>query len=131
MILLSTFSSLFKSAPRANPADYSEKIRAGDAVLVDVREPAEWARGVAKSAALLPLSDLHRGRARWQPFLDRAAGRELLLYCVSGTRSGIAARVLAGEGLRAINAGTLADWADAGWPIVAPPSIIDVRKKGN
>ena len=115
---------LFHPPPHAAPADYMDKIRAGTALLIDVRESDEWKRGVAESAALLPLSDLHRERLRWKPVLEKAGDRELLLYCVSGVRSGIAARVLAGEGFRALNAGCLSDWAGAGWPIVRPSGRI-------
>jgi rhodanese-related sulfurtransferase len=110
--------SLFTPAPHARPADYLEKLRSGAALLVDVRESDEWKRGVAESAALLPLSDLNRERLRWKPVLEKAGDRELLLYCASGVRSGIAARTLIGEGFRALNAGGLSDWAGAGWPVV-------------
>jgi rhodanese-related sulfurtransferase len=44
----------------------------------------------------------------------------MFLYCASGMRSGLAARTLAGEGYRASNAGTLAEWRAAAWPIVRP-----------
>src|SRR6266542_930539 len=109
MTLLQMFKSLFKRIPATTPADAAPRIRSGEAVLIDVREPNEWSRGVAESAVLLPLSDLTRHRAQWTPFLAQAAGRELLLYCASGTRSGIAARLLASEGFRAANAGGLSD----------------------
>ncbi|HVU24931.1 MAG TPA: rhodanese-like domain-containing protein [Opitutus sp.] len=111
---------LFDAAPSATPAEYLEKVRSGAALLIDVRESDEWRRGVAESAALLPLSDLHRERVRWKPVLEKAGDRELLLYCASGVRSGIAARLLVGEGFRAFNAGGLSDWAGAGWPIRRP-----------
>ena len=120
MILLRMLKSLFTPVAHATPADYLDKVRSGAALLVDVRESDEWKRGVAESAALLPLSDLNRDRARWKPFLEKAGNRELLLYCASGVRSGIAARSLAGEGFRALNAGGLSDWAGAGWQIVPP-----------
>ena len=48
--------------------------------------------------------------------------REVLLYCVSGGRSGIAARILVAEGVSAANTGGLVDWADAGWIVTQPPS---------
>lgn len=112
--------SLFTSAPRLTPADCTSRIRSGDAVVIDVREPDEWTFGVAQGAALLPLSDLTGGRSRWEPFLEANAGKELLIYCASGSRSGIAARLLVGEGHRAANAGGLADWKRSGWPVEKP-----------
>ena len=112
--------SMFTPAPRVSPADAAARIRSGEALLVDVREPAEWSNGVAEHAALLPLSDLTGSRARWKAVLESAANREVLLYCASGMRSGSAARLLAAEGIRAANTGGLDDWAKAGWRIVRP-----------
>ena len=58
MSLLKMFQALFTSAPHVSPDEAAPRVRAGDAVLIDVREPDEWSGGVAKGAALLPLSDL-------------------------------------------------------------------------
>lgn len=113
--------ALFQSAPRHAPADCAARVRAGHALLVDVREPKEWAGGVAETAVLLPLSDLTGSRALWTEFLATAKGREVLLYCVSGGRSGIAARILVAEGVSAANTGGLVDWVDAGWPLDEKP----------
>lgn len=122
MNLLQMLKSLFQSAPRYAPADCTERLRAGQALLVDVREPAEWAGGVAESAVLLPLSDLTGSRTQWTEFLATTNGREILLYCASGGRSGMAARILVAEGVPAANTGGLVDWLDAGWTVAQPPS---------
>lgn len=114
---LKMLKSLFTSAPRLAPADCAHRVRSGEALLIDVREPGEWAGGVAERALLLPLSDLTGSRAQWQPFLAKAGDREVFLYCASGGRSGLAARILAAEGVRAANTGGLAEWLDAGWPV--------------
>lgn len=131
MAFIQMLSSLFKSTPSASPAAVAARLRSGDAVLVDVREPNEWSRGVVESAVLLPLSDLTRQRVHWSPFLAQTAGRELLLYCASGTRSGIAARLLAGEGFRVANAGGLSDWSAAGWAITKPSRVRNPNNEGN
>ena len=101
-----------------SPADCASRIRNGEALLVDVREPAEWAGGVAESAKLLSFSDLNGPRAQWKQFLAEAKDREILLYCASGARSGMAARLLVSEGVRAANKGGIGDWLDAGWPMI-------------
>ena len=121
MSLLQTIKALFTPAPRMQPAAGFARLRAGQALLVDVREPGEWAGGVARSATLLPLSDLTGRRTRWKDFLAGVGERELFLYCASGGRSGLAARLLAGEGFKAANAGGLGDWAAAGWAVEPPP----------
>lgn len=114
------FKSLLTSAPRLMPAECVARVRDGEALLVDVREPDEWADGIARSARLLPLSDLTGARVQWRPFLAEAGGREILLYCASGARSGIAARLLVAEGVRAANTGGLTAWLNAGWPVGKP-----------
>jgi rhodanese-related sulfurtransferase len=120
MSLIKMFKSIFTSAPRFAPADCASRVRNGDAILVDVREPGEWAGGVAQSAQLLSFSDLTGARSHWKPFLAEADGREVLLYCASGSRSGFAARLLVTEGVRAANTGGLAGWEEIGWPVVKP-----------
>lgn len=113
--------AMFTPVPRLSPADCADRIRSGQAILIDVREPGEWDRGVAKHAALLPLSDLNGPRHHWKPVLEKATDRELVLYCAVGGRATIAAKLLAVEGFRAANGGGLADWAAAGWPTEYPP----------
>jgi rhodanese-related sulfurtransferase len=121
MSVFKMLRSAFTPAERIAPADAAARVRSGQAVLIDVREPEEWAEGVAKSAALLPLSDFNGSRTLWRAFLAQLGDREALVYCASGARSGLVARMLVGEGVRAANTGRLSDWAAAGWPIVPPP----------
>lgn len=105
-------------APAVAPAEAAKRVADGKAMLVDVREPAEWAEtGVAAPAALLPLSDLNGDRKLWKEFLEKNRDKELILYCRSGNRSGRAAAILAGEGFRTANAGGFGDWQAAGLPV--------------
>jgi rhodanese-related sulfurtransferase len=122
MNLLKLFKAMFTSIPRYTPSECSDRVRSGAALLVDVREPKEWAEGVAQLATLLSLSDLNGPRTQWKPFLEKAAGREILLYCAAGGRSAIAAKVLTAEGFKAANAGGFPEWSAAGWPVVSPPA---------
>jgi rhodanese-related sulfurtransferase len=104
-------------APTIAPADAAQRVAAGKAVLIDVREPKEWAEsGVAAPATLLPLSDLTGDRKQWKPFLEKVGDKELILYCRTGNRSGRAAKLLAEEGYRTLNAGGFRDWQDANLP---------------
>lgn len=114
--------SMFTPVPRTTATECLDRVRSGAVVLIDVREPSEWAAGVAERAVLLPFSDLTGGRMRWQPFLAAHDGREILLYCAAGGRSAIAAKLLATEGFKTANAGGFPEWASAGWPVVSPKS---------
>ncbi len=97
-----------------------EKVRSSEAVLIDVREPGEWTGGVVEGALLLPLSDLRGPRQLWEKPLADAKGRELVLYCRSGNRSGIAAGILEKEGWTVWNAGGFSSWVKAGQPVAKP-----------
>ena len=80
-----------------------DAIDAGAAV-VDVRTPAEFARGHLPGASNIPHGDITRRLPSVQP--DTAAS--IVLYCRTGSRSGIAARQLRELGYtNVINAGGL------------------------
>lgn len=103
---------------KISPADAAKKVAEGKAVIVDVREPVEWAEsGVAAPAELLPMSDFNGDQKLWKPFLEKNAGKEILLYCRSGNRSGQVAAKLAKQGHAVENAGAFKDWAAAGLPV--------------
>jgi rhodanese-related sulfurtransferase len=107
--------------PRMTPEEAAVQVKSGDAVLIDVREPDEWAEsGVAEPAVLLSLSDLRGDRKIWKPFLEKNRDKTLLLYCRSGNRSGQAVAILAKEGFKAVNAGSFSGWKSAGLPTRKP-----------
>ncbi len=130
MSLLDQILSLFTSSGgassgvrRVTPTEAAQLVKERKAVLVDVREPGEWSRGVAQKAVLLPSSDLMGARRQWQSFLRSLDGREIIMYCHSGARCHTAARVLAAEGFKTANAGSLHAWQRAGLPICKPKHL--------
>ena len=111
--------------PRIAPADAAKLVADGKAVLVDVREPAEWAdTGVAEPAVLLAMSDFDGAQKDWKPFLEQNRDKQILVYCRSGRRSGLVATALAAKGFQAANVGGFRDWTAAGLPVrkVSPPA---------
>lgn len=97
-----------------------DKISAGTAILIDVREPAEWSDGVAEPALLLPMSDFNGSRKLWGPALDAAKHKQLIVYCASGARSAMVAAKLRKEGFQALNLGGFDKWRSAGLPTKTP-----------
>ena len=79
-----------------------------EAVLLDVREEAEYITGHAVNAQLLPVDELTDETALdLIPELDTP----VLVYCRSGYRSGVAARKLEGYGYaRVYDLGSLIGW---------------------
>jgi len=73
--------------------------------LIDVRTPQEYAAGHIEGAVNIPVHEL---RAR----LDKVGpkDRPVVLYCASGARSGMAARMLKAEGWTARNLGAMSRW---------------------
>lgn len=111
---------MFAHRPSLSPQEAQTAVSAGQAVLVDVREPDEWVDGVAAPAVLLPLSDLRGPRKEWGSFLDKNRDKRILLYCRSGGRAGTATGALKAEGFNAENVGGFSDWANAGLPVRRP-----------
>ncbi|MFM5884392.1 MAG: rhodanese-like domain-containing protein [Novosphingobium sp.] len=95
------------------PAELSERLAAGRAVLVDVREADEFARNHIAGALSRPLS-------QWeQAHLSVAPGADVVFTCKSGVRTQgacdrLAARV---EGTAYVLAGGIDGWARAGLPL--------------
>jgi rhodanese-related sulfurtransferase len=119
MSFMRSIGSLFGSssgARQVTPLEASSLVAEGKALLVDVREPDEWAEtGVAEPALLVPLGLLQGPAA--EDLVSKAEGRELIFYCRSGGRSGAAAKAFAQRGLPAANAGGFSDWLSVGLPV--------------
>jgi rhodanese-related sulfurtransferase len=84
------------------------------ALIVDVREPSEWAEtGVPQRALLIPLGQLDR-------HIDQITkGRPVYTICRSGNRSMVAAKKLARLGYTDVNSidGGIIAWIAAGLPV--------------
>jgi phage shock protein E len=62
-----------------------------DRIIIDVREPEEFARGHAEGAINIPPSDIMAGATKLD---DVPKDTELILYCVSGSRSNVSMQYL-------------------------------------
>ena len=121
LLLTALFASVVTAfaaeAPKIEPAAAAKLVAEGKAVLVDCREPAEWAdTGVVEGAALLAKSDFDGAQTDWKAFLEKNAGKEIIIYCRSGGRAGTVAAALAEKGVKTANAGGFKAWAAAGQP---------------
>jgi rhodanese-related sulfurtransferase len=87
-------------------------IKAG-ALLIDVREPEEWAGGHAPQALLIPMAQVE-GRLDEIPNTGKT-----LVVCRSGGRSATITQLLVSRGIDAANlSGGMRAWRDAGLPVI-------------
>lgn len=115
--LLPALASSAAEARKVSAAEAAKLVADGKAVLVDVREAPECAEtGVASPAVWLPKSDFDGDQKLWKPFLEKNAGKEILLYCRVGGRAASIANDLAAKGWKTANLGGLKDWTGAGLP---------------
>jgi rhodanese-related sulfurtransferase len=121
LALLATTAFIFAAEtpkPRMAPAEAAKLVASGKAVLVDVREPSEWkATGVAAPAVLIPKSDFDGDQKQWKEFLAKNEGKQIIMYCGSGRRSGMICAALEQKGVKTANVGGLKDWTEAGLPV--------------
>ena len=104
----------------ATPAEVDE--RTDDAVLLDVREPDEYAAGALDGAVHLPRGMLELQVEGRIPDKERP----IVVYCAGGTRSALAAKTLGELGYRDVvsMSGGFNRWKDEGrrW---SPPKVLD------
>jgi phage shock protein E len=93
---------------RISPKEAKAIMDSGEAVTVlDVREPYEYRSGHIGNAVLLPSGDIREAAARVLP--DKNA--KILVYCLSGGRSGTAAHELVQLGYTSVfDFGGIASW---------------------
>lgn len=105
------------------PQQAAEQLAAGQRLVLDVREPDEYAAGHLPGAVNIPRGVLEF-RLSADPALANAA-QPLLVYCKSGGRSALAARVLQEMGYQQVLsvAGGFDACVAAGLTVVVPPQV--------
>ena len=99
------------------PAEAKREFDAGEAVLIDIREPHEHQEVHLEGDTLIPQGELVAAIDEVAP----DAGQRVILYCRSGNRSARAALELASElgyDNVASVAGGILDWQEQGLPVV-------------
>jgi rhodanese-related sulfurtransferase len=106
------------SVPKLSPSEAAEKMRSGDVLVVDVRDPTE----VQQSGRLKGAVNVSRGMLEFRadpesPYHNPAFQKDktILLHCASGGRSALAGKTLQDMGYTAVfNIGGFKDLAESG-----------------
>ncbi|NCT70510.1 MAG: sulfurtransferase [Xanthomonadaceae bacterium] len=99
-------------------------------IVIDVREPAEYAQGHLPGAINLPRGVLefqihaHPAMACTASEALAVPDRDVVLYCLTGGRSALAAESLQSLGFTRVRslAGGLTAWRNAGHPLTTEPA---------
>lgn len=104
-----------KSYRELQPLKLKSMLADGSALLIDVREPDEFAAGHIAGAVNIPLSTFSPRN------VPDAAGRLIVLQCAGGKRSGMALDrcVQAQMAIDTHLGGGIGAWKDAGLPVVS------------
>lgn len=113
--LLFDFARAQGDKSQLSPVEATLLINREDAVLVDLRDQAEYAKGHVPNARHIPLADLERRSSELEKFKDRP----IILCCASGSRSNAAVATLKKAGFEKLFQlrGGLLEWEKAGQPV--------------
>jgi rhodanese-related sulfurtransferase len=92
-----------------------ENMKSPDVVVVDVRSPEEYAQGHVPGAINIP----HNKIDEHTQVLAQLQGKQILLYCRSGRRAGLAEETLTGKGFENLYhlKGDMQGWQNANLPV--------------
>jgi rhodanese-related sulfurtransferase len=103
------------------PKDAAARVKAGTAVIIDVREAEEVNDGKAEPAIWLATSDIKSQNERFQKVLKELdPKKDIIVYCAIGGRAGKFAKILDAKGFKTWNMGGFSSWKNAGLPVVKP-----------
>jgi hydroxyacylglutathione hydrolase len=107
------------TTPALDAAGLAERLKAGDVVLLDVREEYEWKEGHVRGSLHVPYHDLRDGL----PDGLRVNGKWVAVACSAGNRSSIAASLLKRAGVEDVIhvADGIAELEKEGIPLVQGP----------
>ena len=118
-LLVAVFINEFKNASqnfsRLTPAGAIQLINNEDVVLLDVREPAETSGGKISKAIQIPVGSV----AQRVGELDKHKNKNVIVYCKTGARSGLACRELNKAGFEKVYSlsGGITAWQEAHLPV--------------
>lgn len=108
------------------PGAAAQQMKAGKAILIDVRERNEIDGGMAEGARWYPTSSIQSDPDAYKKFLaSLPVDQTLVFYCASGRRSQAAADIATeSQGRKAANLGGFKDWKAAGLPVTIPAKTL-------
>lgn len=115
MLLWPLISRLLGGAKQVDTLEAVQKINHEDALVIDVREPAEVAQGKIARAKLIPLGELKNRIGE----LEKHKSKPIIMVCRSGSRSAGACGMLSKQGFSEVYnlAGGMIAWQQSNLPV--------------
>ena len=115
MLLWPFISRLLGGAKQVDTLEAVQKINHDDALVIDVREPAEVAQGKMARAKLIPLGELSNRLGE----LEKYKTKPIIMVCRSGSRSAGACGILSKQGFSEVYnlAGGMIAWQQSNLPV--------------
>lgn len=103
------------SGASLSPLEATLMINREDAIVLDVREPAEWSKGHIPNARHIPLGQIEKRLAE----LNKFKAKPIIVSCATGSRAGSVCSTLRKAGFEKVFnlAGGLPAWEQAGQPL--------------
>jgi rhodanese-related sulfurtransferase len=103
------------AGPAVSPMQATLMINREDAIVLDVREAAEFAQGHIPNSRHVPLSQMDKRMTELEKFKEKA----IIVNCASGNRSASACGALRKRGFAKVFnlAGGISAWDQAGLPV--------------
>lgn len=86
---------------KSNTSDYITDFKSRNAIIIDVRTPAEFKQGAIKGSKNMPLQTINNYIVELKKL-----NRPVITCCATGMRSGSAASVLKRNGIEVVNGGS-------------------------
>lgn len=117
LLVTSLVRSALSGVKSLAPQAVTSLINGADAVVVDVRSKAEFAKGHIPGSLSIPLEQLAEESSS---ALENAKDKPIILVCATGMRAGDAAMTLRKSGFAQVHklAGGISAWTGANLPLV-------------
>ncbi len=117
MLIVSMIKSRFSAVQQLSPTELTLQVNRHDAVVVDIRAEADFAKGHITGARQLALSDIEKQQLAG---LEKHKAQPIIVVCQAGMTAQKAAASLIKQGFNKVSVlqGGMSGWTGASLPVV-------------
>uniref|UniRef100_A0A486XLS2 FIG136845: Rhodanese-related sulfurtransferase n=1 Tax=Rheinheimera sp. BAL341 TaxID=1708203 RepID=A0A486XLS2_9GAMM len=117
MLISSLIKSRFSAIKQVSPTELTLQVNRSNAVVLDIRSEADFAKGHITGARHLPLADIEKQQLAG---LEKYKAEPIIVVCQAGISAQKAAASLLKQGFTAVSVlqGGMGSWSGASLPVV-------------